>query len=231
VTDVTQLDATTVASHSLAPESGTTQINAMSDTHDSFWQTLFQRRSIRRFRPEPLPATLLQRLLTAAIWAPSAHNRQPWRFAVLTTSEAKHALARAMAARWQEDLQAAGLGPDAIAARLQRSTWRITTPPALVLGSITLQEMDVYDDAALQQAEALMATQSLSLALGNLMLAAWREGVGSCWICAPLFASDAVRQVLHLPHSWQPQALIALGYPAETKTSTRKPLSEVVTWL
>ncbi len=202
----------------------------MNDLQDVFWQTLFKRRSIRRYRPEPVPDELLRRLLTAAIWAPSAHNRQPWRFAVVTTKARKAALAEAMAERWQEDMTRAGVPAEEIRARLQRSRQRLTGPPALVVGCMTLRDMDAYADSRLAEAERIMAMQSLALALGNLMLAAHREGLGSCWMCAPLFAPDAVRTALELPADWEPQAIITLGWPDESRTSSRKPLEKVVVW-
>ena len=59
---------------------------------------LRERRSIRRYRPEPLPPSLLDQLLNAGIWAPSAHNRQPWRFAVIQNDAIKQKLAAAMGA-------------------------------------------------------------------------------------------------------------------------------------
>jgi F420 biosynthesis protein FbiB-like protein len=202
----------------------------MEKSLDAFWQTIFGRRSIRRYRPDPIPRELLERMLTAAIWAPSAHNRQPWRFAMVTRPEAKEALARSMAQRWREDMAQAGLDEAEIKARVQRSRQRLTEPPALVVGCLTMQDMDDYDDARLQQAERTMAIQSLALALGNLMLAAHHEGLGTCWICAPLFAPAAVRSALELPNDWEPQAIITLGWPDEERTSTRKPLQEVVVW-
>ncbi len=202
----------------------------MNDLQDVFWQTLLGRRSIRRYRPEPVPSKLLRRLLTAAIWAPSAHNRQPWRFAVVTTKARKAALAEAMAERWREDMTRAGVQAGEIQARLQRSRQRLTGPPALVVGCMTLRDMDAYADARLAEAERIMAIQSLALALGNLMLAAHHEGLGSCWVCAPLFALDAVRAALELPDDWEPQAIITLGWPDESRTSSRKPLEEVVAW-
>ena len=53
-------------------------------------------RSIRRYRADEVPAIVLQRLLEAAVKAPSAHNRQPWRFVVLQDGSVKLALADAM---------------------------------------------------------------------------------------------------------------------------------------
>ncbi len=202
----------------------------MNDLQDIFWQTLFERRSIRRYRPEPVPEELLRRLLTAAIWAPSAHNRQPWRFAVVMTDARKEALAEAMSERWREDMTRAGAPAEEIRARLQRSRQRLTGPPALVVGCMTMSDMDAYADARLAEAERIMAIQSLALALGNLMLAAHHQGLGSCWVCAPLFAPDAVRTALELPVDWEPQAIITLGWPDESRTSSRKPLEEVVVW-
>ncbi len=202
----------------------------MSVSKDDFWRIIFGRRSIRRYRPDPVPYELLERVLTAAIWAPSAHNRQPWRFVVVTSPERKQALAEAMAQRWRRDLGSEGWAEADIEARVRRSHQRLTDPPALVVGCLTMQDMDDYPDERLQEAERTMAVQSVALALGNLMLAAHREGLGSCWMCAPLFAGDEVRTALDLPDDWEPQAIITLGYPAETRTSDRKPLEEVVVW-
>ncbi len=202
----------------------------MNDLQDVFWRTVLTRRSIRRYQPEPVPENLIRRLLTAAIWAPSAHNRQPWRFAVVTTEARKAALAEAMAERWLEDMTRAGVPAREIRARLQRSRQRLTEPPLLVVGCMTMRDMDVYADPRLTEAERTMAMQSLVLALGNLMLAAHHEGLSSCWMCAPLFAPDEVRTALGLPNDWEPQAIITLGWPNESRTSFRKPLEEVVLW-
>ena len=202
----------------------------MHDLQDSFWQTILGRRSIRRYRPEPVPREVIERLLTAAIWAPSAHNRQPWRFVVVTQPDGKRALAEAMARRWRADMMKAGLDEEEIENRVQRSQQRLTDPPVLVVGCITMQDMDDHADEKLAEGEYIMATQSLALALGNLMLAAHHEGLGSCWICAPLFAPEEARMALNLADDWQPQAVITLGWPDEERKSERKPLEEVILW-
>jgi F420 biosynthesis protein FbiB-like protein len=94
---------------------------------------------------------------------------------------------------------------------------------------LTIAEMDVYPDRRRKKAEFVMAVQSAALAAQNLLLAAHAEGLGACWLCAPLFCPEAVRAALDLPADWEPQALITLGYPAEAgKPAVRKPLAEVV---
>lgn len=197
---------------------------------DPFWRTLFDRRSLRRYSTQPVPPVLLERLLTAAIWAPNAHNRQPWRFAVVTQAETQRRLAEEMAERWEQDLLADGVDPAIARRRAAISRQRITGAGALVLGCLTLADMDHYPDPERQRLEELMAAQSLALALGNLLLAAHHEGLAACWMCAPLFVPDLVRSTLALPPDWEPQSLITLGYPAETRTSARRPLQEIVLW-
>ena len=202
----------------------------MENRPDVFWQTILGRRSIRRYRSLSLSRELIEQVLTAAIWAPSAHNRQPWRFVVISQPDVKEALAEAMARPWREDMLRDGVAPEAMKARIRRSHERITQPPVLILGCLTMLDMDAYPDPGRQQPERIMASQSLALALGNLMLAAHHEGLGSCWMCGPLFAPEEVRAALDLPADWEPQALISLGWPDEERTSTRKPLEEVVVW-
>ena len=186
------------------------------------------RRSIRRYEKREVPKGVLERLITAATWAPSAHNRQPWRFAVVTDEAMRRRLAKAMGQALQEDLTADGAPEEVIEMDVQRSYRRISGAPALILLCMTEVDMDVYPDERRQRNERLMAVQSAAMAGQNLLLAAHAEGLGSCWMCAPLFCQDVVRQTLGLPAEWQPQGLITLGYPAEKRVKTRRPLGEVV---
>lgn len=191
---------------------------------------IFNRRSLRRYQPDPVPRTLIERILTAAIWAPSAHNRQPWRFAVVEDPARKEQLAAAMGAQLRHDLAADGLPAEAIEADARRSYERLTTAPVLIVICLTLVDMDSYPDARRSEAEYLMAVQSVAMAGQNLLLAAHDAGLGACWLCAPLFCPDVVRAALQLPADWQPQGLVTLGYPAQERTRTRHPLEASILW-
>lgn len=189
------------------------------------------RRSIRRYQPgQHVPHAVLEDLLAFASWAPSAHNRQPWRFCVVTDAEVKKGLAEAMAERWRCDLEAGGAPAEEIQRRTAASCARITGAAALILAALSMADMDAYPDEQRGQTEWMMAVQSTALACQNLLLAAHAYGLGACWMCAPLFAPEIVRQVLGLPQDWQPQGLITLGYAAEERTSTRAPLDTRVLW-
>ena len=182
------------------------------------------RRSIRRYMPRPIPPELIDQLLEAAIWAPSAHNRQPWRFVVIEREDAKHRLATAMGVPLRRDLAADGAPPDLIERDAGRSHARITGAPLLILICLTMADMDHYPDARRAAHEAHMAAQSAAMAGQNLLLAAHALGLGACWMCAPLFCPEGVRAALSLPDDWEPQGLITLGYPAEEKQKTRHPI-------
>ena len=192
--------------------------------------TILSRRSIRRYRPDPVPQSLIETVLTAATWAASAHNRQPWRFCVIQSAEHRERLARAMGDRLRRDLEADGTSEEVIAADTGRSYSRITSAPVLIALCLSLVDMDHYPDGRRNDKEFIMAVQSTAMAGQNLLLAAHDQGLGACWMCAPLFCPDVVSAALDLPADWQPQALITLGYPAETKEKTRRPLETGVVW-
>jgi F420 biosynthesis protein FbiB-like protein len=206
----------------------TTCFDPTSET--AFWQLIQGRRSVRRYQERTVAPEVLERLLEAAIWAPSAHNRQPWRFCVVTSRAAKEQLSTRMAGQWRQDLSGDGADPAAMERRILISQARLTGAAALIIAAVSMEEMDIYPDQRRSTAEWLMAVQSTALACQNLLLAAHHYGLGACWMCAPLFVPELVCEVLTLPATWQPQALITLGYPAETKSKERAPLSSRVLW-
>jgi F420 biosynthesis protein FbiB-like protein len=186
------------------------------------------RRSIRRYLPLRVARDLIDSLLTAATAAPSAHNRQPWRFFVVEAAATKDRLARAMGERMRADRRADGDAVEAIEADVARSHARITSAPVLVVVCMTMADMDRYPDERRSRAERAMATQGTAMAAQNLLLAAHAAGLGACWMCAALFCPDRVVATLALPQEWEPQAIVTLGYPADRgKPFARRPLGEV----
>ncbi len=186
------------------------------------------RRSIRRFKPTPVPPEAISLLLSSANWAPSAHNNQPWRFAIITDPDTRSDLAQAMGQRLREDLVADGREQESIDADVGRSFSRIVGAPLLILVCLSMIDMDDYTDKERQDKEWTMAVQSTAMAGQNLLLAAHALGIGACWLCAPLFCQDTVRKTLNLPSDWQPQGLITVGYPDEVKVKTRRSIDELV---
>lgn len=191
---------------------------------------LKSRRSIRRYASVPVDNAVVLQLLEAATWAPSAHNRQPWRFVVIQSDEAKVHLADSMAEKLRADLLADTVSSEVVDADVNRSRNRITSAPLAILLSVSMVDMDSYADVRRNQSEYIMAVQSVAMAGQNLLLAAHMLGLGACWMCAPLFCPEIVRAVLHLPEDWQPQALLTVGYPHEMRSRTRNSVESSVIW-
>lgn len=194
----------------------------------SFEALAHDRRSIRQFRKDHIDPEVVRRLLALACRAPSAHNRQPWRFAVLETSQAKDRIARALGERLKADRMADGDDPQEVAADVARSYARITGAAVAVLICLTIEEMDQYADEKRSRAEYLMAVQGVAMAGHNLLMAAHAYGLGACWMCAPLFAPGAASEALNLPTNWEPQGLVLFGWPAGTgKERGRRAVEEL----
>jgi coenzyme F420-0:L-glutamate ligase/coenzyme F420-1:gamma-L-glutamate ligase len=196
---------------------------------EAIGRIMTSRRSIRRYRQENVPHKLIDELLACAVDAPSAHNRQPWRFVVLDQADQKIALARTMGERLRSDRLSDGDPPDVVEKDVTRSFERISSAPVVILVAATTTDMHSYPDSRRQQAEYLMAVQSTAMAVQNLLLAAHVAELGACWMCAPLFCPDTVRNALGLQADWQPQAIITLGFPAsDGKPYSRQLLTKVV---
>ena len=171
---------------------------------------------------------MIHNILTTATFAPSAHNRQPWRFVVVTDSSVKQKLADAMAMDFERDLASDGLPPEKIQSQIQRSKDRITSAPLAILLCLDRSEMDSYPDQKRTQAEYMMAVQSVAAAGLQLLLAAHAEGVGGVWACWPLFAQETIQKTLNLSESWRPQGMFFVGYPVDIpEARERKPLEEI----
>lgn len=182
------------------------------------------RRSIRKYGPKQISKEVIKELLEAAGWAPSAHNAQPWRFIVLEKAAVKTELSAAMAEAWDADLIKDGVEIEA--SKRKANVERFANAPALILACLTMKSMKKFKDARRQKCERDLAMQSLGAAIQNLLLMVHAKGLGACWFSAPSFCKKTVRKVLKIPKDIEPQALIAVGYPAEKTLSSRESLDD-----
>jgi coenzyme F420-0:L-glutamate ligase/coenzyme F420-1:gamma-L-glutamate ligase len=177
--------------------------------------TIKTRRSIRKYLPRLVSTEILKKILEAARWAPSAHNAQPWRFILLIDKSPKLLLAEAMADAWMVDMVKDGTRMEVREKSRKASIERFARAPLLVIACVTMKDMIQYTDESRQKCEHDLAVQSLGAAIQNMLLTAHANGLGACWFSAPIFCKETVRKVLEIPKNAEPQALIALGYPAE----------------
>ncbi len=170
-----------------------------------FWQVLEERHSVRSFDPTvEVPPETVERLLTAAIRAPSAGNRQPWHFYVVRDPALRQALA------------AAAYGQEFVA----------QAPLAIVVCADAEQSAGRYG----QRGRELYCLQDTAAATEHILLAAVALGLGSCWVGA--FDEQRAAQALNLPPQHRPVAILPIGKPAEKGTfrTSRRPLPAVVSY-
>lgn len=186
-----------------------TPINA-----DDFHAFLRTRRSIRRFKADPVPDSVVERILTTAAYAPSAHNTQPWRFAIVNDASARARLAQALTSAMRADMGSAGASESDIEKRVASSLRRIDEAPVIILLC-----RDVTAVREHQREDEIMSIQSVANAATYLLLAAHAEGLGGNWICWPLYAQEETHAALELPETWEPQAMFFLGWADEEPTT------------
>jgi nitroreductase len=165
-----------------------------------FYQVIRTRRSIRRYRPDPVPEEVLERVLDAARIAPSGSNRQPTRLILVRDEEAKRALVPLC-------------GDQAFLAE---------APMVVVACGHNIH----YNRGNYMGDHAVLV--DVAIAVDHLTLAARAEGLGSCWI--GLFDNDGIKKLLSIPEEVQVVALTPLGYSDQEfrEPGSRKPLSEIV---
>ncbi len=171
---------------------------------------LMTRRSIRKYKADPIPDDVLTSILDAALAAPSAINLQHWHFVVLRSPDKLgefKALMRdvqvkfhpVLADRFQKH-------PEAIA-DTETFLTSLGGAPVCVLAFFLKDDFPDRDGAM----------QSVSAAIENLMLAAWAQGVGSCWMsAAQRMGFGPAIQEQFAPGKGEFVSAISLGYPDQT---------------
>lgn len=193
------------------------------------YDVMTSRSSVRAFRSEPIDRGLVERAIEAAGWAPSPHGTQPWRFVIVDDRDTRYGLADAMAATWREQLRADSMDEDDIERRLRLSKDRLEQAPVVVVLCLYLGEAHAYPDRERQEAERLMAVQSLGAAAQNFLLAIEVEGLSAGWMCAPLFCPVVIRDFLGLDADLDPQAMFPVGRMARPpRRRPRRPLDTLI---
>jgi nitroreductase len=171
-----------------------------------FWQALEGRHSVRAFDPAvAVPPEVVEKILQAALRAPSAGNRQPWHFYVVRNEAVRQALAAS----------AHGQG------------FVSQAPVVIVVCADAEQSAARYGD----RGRTLYCLQDTAAAVEHILLAAVALGLGSCWVGA--FDEGLASEALDLPHTHRPVALLPIGKPARKATSrtARQPLQSVTSFL
>ncbi len=166
------------------------------------YEAIRTRASVRKYRPDPIPEDVRERVLEAMRLAPSAGNKQPWRFILVEDADLRPQVAQACNGQaWMAD--------------------------AAVIVVACGREADAYGGMG---GYWNSLDVDVAIALDHLTLAAAAEGLGTCWIGS--FKEAEVRKLLGIPDDVKVVALTPLGYPAvapeQAPRKPRKPLAEII---
>jgi nitroreductase len=159
------------------------------------------RRSIRAFKSQNVPDEIVEKLIEAARWAPSAGNIQPWEFIIVRKPEIKRQLAEAAL----------------------NQTFIEEAPVVIVVCANENRSSQCYG----MRGKTLYCIQDTAAAIQNIHLTAYSLGLGTCWIGA--FREEEARQILKIPQGVRPVAIIPVGYPAESpQPRSRRNINQIV---
>lgn len=144
------------------------------------------RRSIRKFQKKEIPEEIIDKLIEALIWAPSAGNLQSRKFYFIFDQKLK------------DELVNVALSQNFIA-----------HAPLVIVGCTDNQIGSRYGE----RGEHLFSICDVAVSIQNMMLLAHEQGLGTCWVGA--FKEKEVAKILNLPKNLKPIAIIPVGYPAE----------------
>ncbi len=190
-------------------------------------QEIKARRSVRKFKPDSISKAAVDEIVLAGSLAPSAKNRQPWKFTI-TEGKSKAELCEVMEA---------GLKREKISPLLPESTAGIAdaehtlsimrqAPLLIFITDIYGSDLTVHLTADEHEFE-ICNTLSIGAAIQNMILTAQNLGIGSLWICNTCFAQRELNELLN----GELRAALALGYPAEAPNARpRKDIRDIIEW-
>ena len=191
--------------------------------YDTLLKLVKKRRSIRRFKPDPIPNEYIEKIIEVARWAPSGFNMQPWEFVVVKKPELRKKIVGYVNEYWtqaksMETTRESWQGkPWKTSGVLDAGMDYTTAPVFIILYGDTRTKAGLpmglrYDSNRYH----LIFTSSLANAFLYMHLAATTMELASQWVSAITtpFASCMVKDLLGIPAEMEPYDMLALGYPA-----------------
>jgi len=156
-------------------------------------EKIYTRRSIRKYKNEPVPEEVVHSILEAGRLSPSAVNRQPWHFVVVKDQKIKEAIYHERYSKFIKDAAFTVVG--------------------LYLPSEALTEK--------------LSLVDVTIALQSMVIAAWMQDVGSCWIGG--FNEEKLKKTLNLPEESKIVCLVSFGVPDEEPAQRpKKSMNEII---
>jgi nitroreductase len=188
---------------------------------DSFWNIVKTRRSVRQFKPDPVPEEHLLQIVDAARMAPCAGNEQPWKFIVVQDPKRIAALRDECVKEIETQLKESGnFSGKALEEELKkrvdsRITGRLSAPAYIVVLTDEQRKWPDYN------------RHDGPLAAGYLLLAAKALGYGTVYMTDSI-SEEATKKVLNIPDRYSRVCITPVGIPVEWPTQNKKPLDDFI---
>ena len=184
-----------------------------------FFEVVRQQRACRAFRPDGVADDLVEQVLEAATFAPSAENRQPWEFVVVRDAGVRARIGELTRQAWRGGGRAyaeSRLSPQLLADVDRGAEGDVSAAPVLVV---------VCVDARRTHETTIPA--SIFPAVQNLLLAANAVGLGAALTTLPTAFALELGELLSLPEHVRPLAVVPIGHPAHVLGPPRRePVSD-----
>lgn len=179
-------------------------------------------RAVRRLRPDPIPDDVLERVFTAATWAPTGGNHQGWRIVAVTAPDRKQALEDLYRPHWEGYVPGYEKHLAAMSESARQKSQRaldagtylanhLHEVPVIAVFCFNPDQMTITD-AALDR-PSVVGGGSVYPAVQNLLLACRNEGLGCVLTTLLCMEEAAVKPLLEIPDDWYTCAHVPIGYP------------------
>ncbi|WP_026893131.1 nitroreductase family protein [Lacrimispora aerotolerans] len=192
-------------------------------------EAIKNRRSIRKFKEEEVPRYMIEEIIQSGVLAPSAKNRQPWKF-VVVSGNAKADMVSAMGNGLERERERPLLPNVSQYISGASYTLKIMEKAPVTIFIVNPVGVDIHSSLTEEEhIEELCNAQSIGAAIENMILTATELGLGSLWICDTYFAYDELQTYLNT--EGELIAALTIGYADEAPNARpRKSMDEVVEW-
>ena len=197
---------------------------------ESYLEFVKSRRSIRKYSDKKISRVQIERMIEAACWSPSNHNRQGWKFIVFENLHEIQKLAERVRQFIKKSLMKTNRLVVSKADELIYYSGAFDQAPVVIL--VMHKKSPAMGKSMLNLATSELASGeaiSAAMACQNLLLAAHAMGLGACIMTAPLLAGAIWNSLEDLPLGYEPMCLVTIGHPSEIPSAPkRKKLEHVI---
>jgi nitroreductase len=195
-------------------ERGNRMSNIKPMNYDDFLSLVQRRRSIRSFKPDPVPDEYIDKIIEAARWAPSGANSQPWQFVVVRKPEIQDRIMEYVVEQNRLMFKMEEIREPEQRFVIMPAGWKNAPAFILVLGDPRTKEAYPAYVTSLRGEQTFIS--SLASAFLNMVLAMTSLGLGGQWVSgvAGPYAQGFTKNLLGIPQQMVVYDMLALGFPA-----------------